>query len=144
MIACYMECNSIVKSIVASDATTALPMHGSILLMKKIKQGQHFFREYRERKGISLRKLAASLPTDAKGEPLVSYAQLNRIEHGEQAFTEPVLNAVADALGVHRIMLLEMDPTKDGEMVEMLGKLNAKTRADAIRLWIELIATSAA
>lgn len=143
MAACYMGCNSDVKALVTPTATTAVLDCVSMTIMAKNKQGQHFIRGWREKRGISLRKLAAKLETGPDGEPLVSYASLSRIENGEQPFSEPILNAIAEALDVPRAMLLEMDPKKEGHIVDLLNKMDRQTRDQAIKM-IELLAQSSA
>lgn len=138
-----MECNSPVKSLVAPDATTWSGNRDTIAFMKKSVQGQHYIKQWRKKRGISLRKLAARLETEVGGDPLISYASLNRIEKGEQPFSEPILNAVADALAVTRSMLLEMDPEKEGHVVDLLNKMDRPTRDQAVRM-LELMARAAA
>lgn len=139
----YMECNSLVKSPVARDATIRVRNRASISRMEKRQQGQHYIRQWREKRGVSLRKLAARLEVDPGGEPLVSYAQLSRIETGEQPYSEPVLNAIAYALDVTPIMLLEMDPSKEGHVVDLLNTMDSATRAQAIKM-LELMAKASA
>jgi transcriptional regulator with XRE-family HTH domain len=143
MAACYMDRNSGVKPVVALSATTNLWNCASIAVMAKSKQGQHFIRAWRQKRNVSLRKLASSLPTGSDGEPLVSYASLSRIENGEQPFSEPILNAISDALDVPRAMLLELDPNSEGHVVDLLNKMDRKTRDQAIRM-LEAFAKSTA
>lgn len=143
MLACYTHCNSLVKPLVACRATNAGENCASIPAMAKSVQGQHFIRQWREKRGISLRKLSARLEVELDGDPLVSYASLSRIENGKQPFSEPVLNAIADALDVTRSMLLEMDPKKEGRVLDILNKMTPADREQAIRM-LELFAQSAA
>lgn len=143
MTACYMERNSFVKGFVAPSATKGYVNRANIPAMAKTVQGQHFIKPWREKRGISLRKLAERLETEPGGEPLVSYASLSRIENGEQPFSEPILNAIADALDVPRVMLLEMDPQKEGHIVDLLNKMDRPTRDQAIRM-LEILAQSSA
>jgi transcriptional regulator with XRE-family HTH domain len=140
---CYTECNDAVKSFVAPYATTTELNHASIVPMAKRLQGQHYIRQWREKRGISLRKLAARLEVELDGEELLSYASLSRIENGKQPFSEPVLNAIADALDVTRSMLLEKDPKKEGHALDLLNKMTPANREQAIRM-LELFAQSAA
>jgi hypothetical protein len=84
MTACYIERNSQVKGFVALDATMSYSSYAMLGTMPKNAQGQHYFRQWREKRGISLRKLAARLEVEPGGDPLVSYASLSRIETGEQ------------------------------------------------------------
>lgn len=138
-----MECNSYVKSVVAPDATMPLLNRGIVVAMTKPIQGQHFIRQWREKRGISLRKLAERMEVEPGGDPLVSYASLSRIETGEQPFSEPILNAIAGALDVTRSMLLEMDPEKEGHVVDLLNQMDRTTRDQAVRM-LELMAQTAA
>lgn len=138
-----MDRNTSVKAFVAVDVTTDLLNRVSIATMAKSKQGQHFIRSWRVKRGISLRKLASKLPTGSDGEPLVSYASLSRIETGEQPFSEPILNAISDALDVPRAMLLEMDPNKEGHVLDLLNQMDRKNRDQAIRM-LEVFAKSTA
>ena len=143
MVSCYMDCNESVKRVLALHATNAQANHARLEGMAKTKQGQHFIRGWREKRGVSLRKLAGRLPTGPDGEPLVSYASLSRIETGEQPFSEPVLNAISEALDVPRAMLLEMDPAKEGHILDILNKMDRRTRDQAIRM-LELLAQAPA
>lgn len=138
-----MDRNTSVKAFVAVDVTTDLLNRVSIATMAKSKQGQHFIRSWRVKRGISLRKLASKLPTGSDGEPLVSYASLSRIETGEQPFSEPILNAISDVLDVPRAMLLEMDPNKEGHVLDLLNQMDRKNRDQAIRM-LEVFAKSTA
>lgn len=144
MTLCYMERNSSVKGFVAHDATTGIIGYGILDPMAKNKQGQHYIRQWREKRQVSLRKLAARMETEPGGEPIVSYAQLSRIETGEQPFSEPILNAIADALGVTRAMLLEMDPNKQGHVLDLLNQLKPATQDQAIRMLEAFVKASAA
>lgn len=139
-----MERNSFVKRFVAPHATNSVLNHANLAAMAKNVQGQHFIKQWRQKRGISLRKLAERLETEPGGEPLVSYASLSRIETGDQPFSEPVLNAIADALNVPRVMLLEMDPRKEGHIVDLLNKMDRRTRDQAIRMLEVLAQTPAA
>jgi len=56
--------------------------------------------------------------------PLISFSQLARIERGVQPYSQPILEALADALDVTVSQLLMDDPDKDGEVVDLMRKLN--------------------
>lgn len=68
--------------------------------------------------GQALRKLADRLETSPGGDPLVSYASLSRIEQGHQPYSQPIIEAIAAALGVTVPMLLESDPAKEGNYID--------------------------
>jgi|APTNR8051073442_1049403.scaffolds.fasta_scaffold01530_6 transcriptional regulator with XRE-family HTH domain len=100
--------------------------------MKKLDRGQHYIAEWRKYRNLSLRKLADRLAVSAGGDLLLSHTSLSRIEKGEQPFTEESLNAIAVALNVDRVQLLSTDPYKDGEIIDILRKLDGRDRARII------------
>lgn len=57
------------------------------------------------------------------GEELISYAQLQRIETLQSPYTQRTLEAIAHALDVSPAMLLEDDPVKDGEVIDLIRRL---------------------
>jgi transcriptional regulator with XRE-family HTH domain len=99
---------------------------------------RHFIKEWRKHRGLSLRKLAARMEVSPGGEELVSYASLNRIEKYKQPYSEPILNALADALDVEPWMLLKIDPSKEGKVIDVLVKLTPKQQEQAIKM-LEII-----
>jgi transcriptional regulator with XRE-family HTH domain len=66
------------------------------------------------------------------GEPLISHAQISRIEKGENQYTEETLWALAEALDCDVADLIGVDPTKDGEIVDLMRHMPADKRKDAI------------
>lgn len=91
-----------------------------------------YIREWREKRGLSLRRLADRLETEPGGEPLISHASLGRIETGEQPYSQPILEAVADALGVSVSALLEINPAVEGEVIDLMSKLDDRKRNEAL------------
>lgn len=99
---------------------------------------RHFIMEWRKHRGLSLRRLAARMEVSPGGEEVVSYASLNRIEKYKQPYSEPILNALADALDVEPWMLLKVDPSKDGKVIDLMVKLTPKQQEQAIKM-LEII-----
>lgn len=91
----------------------------------------HYIREWRTKRQLSLRRLAARMEREP-GEPLISHASLGRIETGDQPYSQEVLEALAEALNVSRSALLEMDPTKEGEVIDLVRRLDDRKRAQAL------------
>lgn len=87
--------------------------------MAAIIREKHFIRAWREYRGLSLRRLADLLEM-APGVPLMSHANIGRIETGQQPYTQDFLEATARALGVTTADLLTVDPTKEGEVVDLM------------------------
>lgn len=111
--------------------------------MAKHGLGRHYIKEWRQHRGLSLRRLADRLETTAGGDPLLSYASLGRIERGEQPFTEETIQAIADALGVSRMSLLEMHPEQEATLIELFKRLPASEQEHA-RRYLETLAKTAA
>jgi transcriptional regulator with XRE-family HTH domain len=91
-----------------------------------------YIRQWREARGLSLRALAGRLEQEP-GEELISHASLQRIETGSQPYSQPILEAIANALSVTPTQLLEHDPTKQGEVVDMFAGLDNDQRDDFAR-----------
>lgn len=96
-----------------------------------------YIKEWRERKGLSLRRLAERLESSPGGDLLISHTSIGRIEKGKQPYSQPILEAIADALGVSAWMLLEVNPEKDGDVIDVtlrLGKAPPQVRQQAISI----------
>lgn len=118
---------------VTSNVTTALQRRDIVPDMAKRELGKHFIREWRKFRGLSLRRLAERMETEP-GELLTSHANIQRIEKYEQPYTQEILEAIAEALEVTPIDLLAVDPTKNGEVVDLLRLINDKNRDQAVRV----------
>ncbi len=91
-----------------------------------------YLRQWRIKRGLSLRKLASRMETEP-GVPMISHAQLGRIETGEQPWSQPILEAAAHALGITVPMILEVNPDKEGDVIDLLRHLQGPARDEAIR-----------
>lgn len=108
--------------------------------MTKRKLGKTYIREWREYRGLSLRRLADRLELSGPDET-ISHASIGRIENGQQPYSQPVLEAIAAALNVSVTDLLGVDPMKEGEVVDLMRMINDKNRAQAIRVLKALTGT---
>lgn len=105
--------------------------------MDKPQYQRTYIKEWREKRGLSLRRLAERLEETPGGELLISHASIGRIEKGQQPYSQPILEAIAAALGVPAYMLLEVNPDKDGEVIDITLRLNkapAELRNQAINI----------
>lgn len=93
------------------------------------KYGKTFIREWRQYRGLSLRRLADRLELDGPDETF-SHASIGRIEKGQQPYSQPVLEALAHALNVEVHHLLSVDPTKEGQVVDLLRLLREDATDD--------------
>jgi transcriptional regulator with XRE-family HTH domain len=131
----YNRCNSPSSELLRpAQPLDFLKLYNAV--MKK--PHKHFIREWREHRGLSLRRLCARMELSPGGDEVLSYASLSRIEQYKQPYSEPILNALADALDVEPWMLLKIDPRKDGQIIDLMVKLTPKQQEQAIKL-LEII-----
>lgn len=110
---------------------------GYVLWMEKRQLGKHFLRQWREYRGLSLRKLAERMEVEP-GVPLTSHANLGRIETFQQPYSQEILEAAAIALGCTVSDLLMVDPTKEGEVVDLLRLLKDKD-PETVRAFLQAL-----
>ena len=101
--------------------------------MSQNRRKPHFIQQWRKHRKLSLRRLAERMEK-SPGEPLISHAQISRIEKGENQYTEETLWALAEALDCDVADLIGVDPTKDGEVIDLLRHIPESKRQDAIAI----------
>lgn len=104
------------------------------------KYSKTYIREWREFRGLSLRRLADRIELEGPAET-ISHASIGRIEKGEQPYSQPILEALAHALNCSVTDLLSVDPTKEGEIIDLMRLINDKNRDQAIRVLKALTGT---
>lgn len=82
--------------------------------------GNHYFREWRTHRKLSLAKAVARMEIEPGGDPLISGMSLSRIERGEQPYSEEVVNALAAIYDCEPWMLFKVNPLKDGAVVDLM------------------------
>jgi transcriptional regulator with XRE-family HTH domain len=122
---CNVSRDRLQEKNVTPDVTTPLQRSATIHKMENRQLGKHFLRKWRKYRGLSLRKLAERMETEP-GVQLTSHANLGRIELLQQPYTQEILEAAAVALDCSVTDLLTVDPTKEGEVVDLLRLLKAK------------------
>lgn len=106
-------------------------------MTEKTSYRRTYIKEWREKRGLSLRRLADRLEQSPGGDLLISHASIGRIEKGQQPYSQPVLEAIADALGVSASMLLEVNPEIDGDVIDItlrLKKASPELREQAVNI----------
>ena len=68
------------------------------------------------------------------GVELISHAQLARIETGQQPYSQPILEAAAHALAVSVVQLLTHNPSKDGEVIDLLKSMSESEKSQAVNI----------
>jgi transcriptional regulator with XRE-family HTH domain len=94
--------------------------------------GKTFIRQWRLKRKLSLRQLANRMEKEPGGELIVSHASISRIEKGQQPYSQEILEALAEALQVSKGALLEINPEKEGEVIDLVRRLDEAKRAQAM------------
>lgn len=91
--------------------------------------GRHYLREWRLHRGLSLRKLADRMETEP-GVPLMSHANIDRVEKGEQPYTQELMEAAAIALDTSVTELLTVDPNIEDAVAKLNSLLRQASSSD--------------
>jgi transcriptional regulator with XRE-family HTH domain len=118
---------------VALGVTMQNPQKPRMGAMSTATYGKTYIKAWREKRGLSLRQLAARMER-TPGEELISFASLARIEKGQQPYSQPILEALAAALDVSVSSLLEVNPDADGEVIDLMRRLKGPDRDKAIAI----------
>lgn len=105
--------------------------------------GKHYLRQWREYRGLSLRKLADRLEREP-GEQLMSHANIGRVETYEQPYSQELIEAAAIALECSVSDLLTRDPFVDDALADLNRILQAASAVDqarALRVVREMLKT---
>lgn len=116
---------------VTPDVTKLVQGFGKLRSMKRTPYPVTYLREWREFRNLSLRKLAARMEWEP-GVQLISHAQLQRIEVGEQPYSQPILEAAAVALNTTAAAIIDVNPQKEHEVIDLLKFLKGAKRVQAI------------
>lgn len=76
---------------------------------------RHFLKEWREYRGLNQEQAADRIGVDR--------TTLGRIENRKIAYTQPVLEAAAEAYSCEPWDLLNRDPNKEGQVIDLLNEL---------------------
>jgi len=85
-----------------------------------------FIRAWRKHRGLSLERLGERIG--------VTKGALSQLENGTVAYTQPMLEALADALGCEPQDLLMRDPTDPEGIWSIYGSLSPAEQAQAIKI----------
>lgn len=90
--------------------------------MAKHNYRKTYIREWRQFRGLSLRKLSDRIESEP-GITSITHASIQRIEMGEQPYNQETLEALAVALDCSPTDLLNVNPKKEGKVVDILTEL---------------------
>lgn len=140
---CNARRNSRQQLSVTPGVTTTLQRHDMMSTMTERHLGHHYLRQWRERRGLSLRKLADRMEREP-GVPITSHANLNRIERGEQPYNQELLEAAAAALDCTVTDILTRDPFVDDAVAALTRLIEAASKDEqemALRVIREMLKT---
>lgn len=88
---------------------------------------RHYVREWRKYRGLTQERLAERTP--------FTHGAISQLETGRTSYTQEMLEALAVALDCSPGDLLNVNPLKEGEVVDLMRLLNkAENREMAIRV----------
>jgi transcriptional regulator with XRE-family HTH domain len=99
----------------------------------KRERTKHFFKEWREYRGLTQEQAIGRLGW--------SQSKISRLEKGQTPYDQDDLEVAAEAYGCDPTDLIRVDPTKEGEVVDLMRLLNDKNRELAVRLIKQLTGT---
>lgn len=99
----------------------------------KRERTKHFFKEWREYRGLTQEQAIGRLGW--------SQSKMSRLEKGLTPYDQDDLEAASEAYRCDPTDLIRVDPTKEGEVVDLMRLLNDKNRELAVRLIKQLTGT---
>lgn len=102
--------------------------------MAKDERKRHYVREWRKYRGLTQERLAERTP--------YTLGAISQLETGRTKYTQDMLEALAEALGCSAGDLISVDPTKEGEVVDLMRLINDRNRDQAIRVLRALVGNS--
>lgn len=93
----------------------------------------HFVREWRKYRGLTQERLAERTP--------YTLGAISQLETGRTKYTQDMIEALASALGCSVGDLISVDPTKEGEVVDLMRLIDDRNRDQAIRVLRALTGT---
>lgn len=91
-----------------------------------------YIRQWRQHRGLSLKRLANRLPADAEGRPAISDVSISRIERGLQPYNQAILEMLAEALNTDPASLLMRDPTQPDAIWTIWDQLKPEQQKQAL------------
>lgn len=112
-------------------------------MARKSKYKPPYVRKYRKIAGLSLRQLENRMEKEPGGESVISHVSIGRIETGKQPWSQEIMEALSNALGVSVAALIEVDPDiTDPRVIDMTDRLknaDPAKRDEALRVLEQLL-----
>lgn len=87
---------------------------------------KHFLKEWRVYRGLTQERLAERMG--------VSNGLISQLENGQTAYTQSTLEGAAFALNCEPADLLTRDPSKEGEVVDLLALIRRKDQKTVLAI----------
>jgi transcriptional regulator with XRE-family HTH domain len=87
---------------------------------------RHFIKEWRKSRGLTQEQLAERIG--------VAVSTISQLETGKQGYSQPTLEAIADALGCEPADLLMRNPNQQNEIWSIWETLDAPAKIQAVRI----------
>jgi len=94
---------------------------------------RHYIKEWRKFRGLTQERLAERTP--------FTNGAISQVETGRTSYTQEMLEALAVALDCSPGDLLNVNPFKEGDVVDLMRLINDKNRDQAIRVLRALTGT---
>ena len=134
----YTACKFAVKSELHPVAfTTYIPCR----IFPCMEHGQHHLRAWREFRGYTQKQVMDRIAAFDDPKLPRTEVSLSRVETGQQIYTERLLMALAEVYQAEPWELLTRNPFKDGQIFDLLPKLNEKQMERATALIAALLKT---
>jgi transcriptional regulator with XRE-family HTH domain len=98
----------------------------AVRVAKKAQHPRHFIRQWRNYRGLTLEALASRVGT--------THASLSRIERGLQPYSQPLLEAIAEALNCMPADLIIRDPLNPNPFWTLWDSISPAERPTAARV----------
>lgn len=95
-------------------------------MAKKDKHPGHFIRAWRKHRDCTLERLAERVGT--------THATLSRVERGKVPYSQPLLEALADALGTTPASLIMRDPSVSNGIWDIWEQIPTQNRDQAAKV----------
>lgn len=127
----YAPCNVSVK---AKLHPMAFLPYAGCANVSGMAENRTYLRQWRRHRGLTQEQVLLRLAEFDDDRIPRTAASLSRIETGAQIYTQRILEALAEVYDTTPAGLLGRDPTKEGEVVDLLARLSDADRMRAIAM----------
>lgn len=97
-------------------------------------ENKHYIKAWRRYRHLTQEQVIDRLVSLDDAQIPQTAASLSRLENGKQPYNERVLAALADIYNCEPWELIGSDPTKEGDIIDLMRHLDERERAQAMRL----------